>query len=232
MSSLARVLLVLTFAVAVVDWVAVAVDARRRAGGSRDRSLMEYIAKPATMVALLAFLLALTAGGPQSRLQVLMWSLAIVFSLAGDVFLMLPRDLFIPGLASFLAAHVFYIAGIATGTVTGWSGPAVAALLVLVTAIPLARSVLGGIAAAGERAAVAAYMVVITVMVLAAWTLPWQAGVPLWAGVAGAVGATLFFASDAMIGRRRFVADFAGSDLAIIVTYHLGQIGLALSLVR
>jgi uncharacterized membrane protein YhhN len=207
-SSLARGLLVLTFAVAVVDWVAVAVDARRRAGGSRDRSLLEYIAKPATMVALLAFLLALTAGGPQSRLQVLMWSLAIVFSLAGDVFLMLPRDLFIPGLASFLAAHVF------------------------VTAIPLARSVLGGIAAAGERAAVAAYMVVITVMVLAAWTLPWQAGVPLWAGVAGAVGATLFFASDAMIGRRRFVADFAGSDLAIIVTYHLGQIGLALSLVR
>lgn len=35
---------------------------------------------------------------------------ALLFSLAGDVFLMLPGNYFIPGLASFLVAHVFYIA--------------------------------------------------------------------------------------------------------------------------
>src|SRR5512136_1237152 len=33
----------------------------------------------------------------------------LLFSLAGDVFLMLPEDRFIPGLVSFLIAHVFYI---------------------------------------------------------------------------------------------------------------------------
>src|SRR5512133_4105571 len=35
---------------------------------------------------------------------------ALVASLAGDVFLMLPGNYFIPGLASFLVAHLFYIA--------------------------------------------------------------------------------------------------------------------------
>jgi alkylglycerol monooxygenase len=34
---------------------------------------------------------------------------ALVASLAGDVFLMLPGAYFIPGLASFLVAHLFYI---------------------------------------------------------------------------------------------------------------------------
>ncbi|MQB01909.1 MAG: hypothetical protein GEU78_16820, partial [Actinobacteria bacterium] len=34
---------------------------------------------------------------------------ALLFSLAGDVFLMLPRDLFVAGLVSFLGAHVCYI---------------------------------------------------------------------------------------------------------------------------
>ena len=38
---------------------------------------------------------------------------ALVFSLAGDVFLMLPNeDLFVPGLGSFLVGHVAYIVGL------------------------------------------------------------------------------------------------------------------------
>ncbi len=40
------------------------------------------------------------------------------FSLGGDVFLMLPGDYFIPGLASFLVAHLFYIALFRQGV--GW----------------------------------------------------------------------------------------------------------------
>ena len=43
---------------------------------------------------------------------------ALLFSLGGDVFLMLPGDYFIPGLASFLVAHVFYIALFRQGA--GW----------------------------------------------------------------------------------------------------------------
>ena len=39
----------------------------------------------------------------------------LVFSLAGDVFLMLPSDQFMAGLVSFLIAHLFYIAAFTAG---------------------------------------------------------------------------------------------------------------------
>jgi uncharacterized membrane protein YhhN len=44
------------------------------------------------------------------------------------------------------------------------------------------------------------------------------------------IGALLFFASDAMIALRRFVTRFNGDQLAVIVTYHLGQLLLVLAL--
>lgn len=235
MSALARLLLALTLVVAAVDWVAIGLTAR---AGITDRTrhrarLVEYAAKPATMVLLASFLLALTAGGPQPRAQVWWFLAAVLLSLAGDVFLMVPRDLFLAGLGSFLLAHVAYIVGIlAFGHVDSWSGPAIAWLLLVVATIPLARHLIGAITDAAERAAVTVYMLVVGVMVASAWTLPWRSGVPLAVGLAGAVGASLFFASDSMIGWRRFVRDFPGSDVLIIVTYHLGQIGLVLSLAR
>lgn len=242
MSPLARLLLVLTLLVAVVDWIAVGVHARqariraRASGGgepTRIRNTVDYVAKPATMVMLALFLMAMTAGGPQPRGQVLCFLAAVVLSLAGDVFLMLPRDLFLAGLVSFLLAHVAYIVGIvAFGHVLSWSGPVLAWMLILIGTIPIARRLLASIEDPAERTGVTAYMGVITLMVAAAWTLPWRTGVPLAAGVAGAVGATLFFASDSMIGLRRFVRAFPGADVLIIVTYHLGQIGLVLSLAR
>jgi uncharacterized membrane protein YhhN len=69
---------------------------------------------------------------------------------------------------------------------------------------------------------VAAYVVIISVMVAFA------TGV----GNAWAIaGAWLFFVSDALIGETRFVRARRGSDVAIIVTYHLGQALLVLSLI-
>ena len=43
-------------------------------------------------------------------------------------------------------------------------------------------------------------------------------------------GALLFYLSDACIGWSRFVGDFPQSRMAIITTYHLGQIGLVIGL--
>ena len=45
-----------------------------------------------------------------------------------------------------------------------------------------------------------------------------------------AVGASLFFASDAMLAWDRFAAPSSLLRLLVIVTYHLGQIGLAASI--
>ena len=43
-------------------------------------------------------------------------------------------------------------------------------------------------------------------------------------------GALLFFLSDALIAVDRFVTPFAAARLAIIVTYHLGQLLLVVAL--
>src|SRR5512147_2406717 len=67
-----------------------------------------YLFKPLTTTLLFGLAAALPpAHGSAYRLAILV---GLVFSLAGDVFLMLPRDRFLAGLASFLAAHLAYIA--------------------------------------------------------------------------------------------------------------------------
>src|SRR5437879_2084432 len=95
---MAWVLLAVAGVLAVVDWWAVATQNR----------LVEYVAKPGTLAALVAVALALNP----ERADVRAWFVAaLILSLAGDVFLMLPGDLFVPGLASFLLAHVAYTVG-------------------------------------------------------------------------------------------------------------------------
>ncbi|MCC7078641.1 MAG: lysoplasmalogenase [Acidimicrobiia bacterium] len=207
---------------ACLDWVAVA----------RGSKPLEYVFKPVTMCVLFAsvVLLAATAEGLDG-FQVACWLVAIALSLAGDVFLMLPRDLFVPGLASFLLGHVAYIVGLSVPPLHHWWPLVVAALVVVAVALPLARRILAGVAGR-ERGPVAAYITVISLMVVVALTQPWRQGPPVWAGVVAALGALLFYASDAMIGWRRFVGRFGGVDLAIIVTYHVGQVCLVAALFR
>ena len=43
------------------------------------------------------------------------------------------------------------------------------------------------------------------------------------------MGALLFVLSDSLIGVNRFVSPFAGANIAIMLTYWLGQLGIAAS---
>ena len=65
------------------------------------------------------------------------------------------------------------------------------------------------------------YVLVISLMVAFA------VGTGRWWAIAGAL---LFYASDACIGWSRFVREFPNQRLAIMTTYHLGQVGLVLGL--
>ncbi|MFP5297548.1 MAG: lysoplasmalogenase [Actinomycetota bacterium] len=177
----------------------------------------EYLAKPLTMVWLGLFVLALD---PLRADAVAWWVAAIVLSLAGDVFLMLPRDLFVFGLGSFLFAHLAYVGGFVS---VGLESPVWLPLVVLVpvAGVLLATMMRGPGMKPALRLPVTAYVGVIVVMVTCAWASgSWVAG----------LGATSFMASDALIGWRRFVQDQRWMAVAIIVLYHLGQLGLALYL--
>jgi uncharacterized membrane protein YhhN len=178
------------------------------------RKTLEYAAKPATLVALTVVAATLVAEDDTRRRW---FVVALVLSLAGDVFLMLPREkLFVAGLGSFLLAHVAYIAGFGVADVWPWIAGVALASAVIGT--PVVRTV--------ERtllAPVVAYMVVISLMLAAA--------IGSGERIAGA-GAVAFYASDSLIAYNRFV--FAEPKrsvaVAIMVLYHLGQTGLVLSL--
>jgi uncharacterized membrane protein YhhN len=64
----------------------------------------EYVLKPLTLVLLIAAAVSLREGDPPARWWFTLAALGS--SLAGDILLMLARDRFVAGLASFLLAHV------------------------------------------------------------------------------------------------------------------------------
>jgi len=210
----AGVLLALTAVAAVVDWLAV---------GTR-RTRVEYVAKPLTTAGLVAVACTLDPVHADMRTA---FVVALVLSLFGDVFLMLPGERwFVPGLGSFLLAHVAYVVGFAVGPGDG-GGLLVGALIALVVAIPMGTRLVRALRrnAPDLVVPVVLYVVVIASMVACATG---------WGNAWAVVGAWLFFVSDALIGEIRFVhrdwADTRWAPVAIIVTYHLGQAGLVLSL--
>ncbi|MFN8035329.1 MAG: lysoplasmalogenase [Acidimicrobiia bacterium] len=212
MTSAAWTLLALAAVAAVVDWYAVA----RGAAG------LEYVAKPATLLLLIGVAITLD---PTHADQRAWFAVALVCSLAGDVFLMLPSDWFVAGLASFFLAHVAYVGGFSRHGGSAGS-VALATVPVVVVAAFLAVKYVRALRARDEARLVGpvlAYVAVIAAMVASALA---------WGDTVAALGALLFMASDAMIGWNRFVRAFSWAPVAIIVTYHLGQTGLVLSLVR
>jgi uncharacterized membrane protein YhhN len=208
----AFLLLTLALVAAVLDWFAV---------GTGRRGL-EYVAKPLTLVALLFAAAALDADSSAVQHAFLV---ALGFSLAGDVLLLLPDEpWFVFGLGAFFVAHVAYIVGF-------WiAGVQVEALLVGLVVVVIAIVVLGrrivAAVADGDDAAlvapVAAYIGIISLMVASA------IGTRDALAIAGAV---LFYVSDATIAWTRFIRDHPWGRMSIIVTYHVAQFALVLSLV-
>lgn len=211
MTGTAFLLLALALVVASGDWLAVV----------RERKSLEYVCKPLTMAVLIAATLALDVDDAAVRSW---FVVALVLCLIGDVFLMLPQDLFVFGLASFLLGHIGYIVGMQVDGVD-WGRLGIGILLVLIAMAVIGTRILRAVRAGPEpelTGPVIAYMTVISAMVASA----------LGTGhIAAVAGATSFYASDALIAWNRFVAETRHGRLAIIVTYHLAQVGLVLSLV-
>jgi uncharacterized membrane protein YhhN len=206
----AFLLLSLAMVAAVVDWVAV----------DRDAIALEYLCKPLTLALLLAAALAVDPADPAVRGW---FTLALVLCLLGDVLLMLPQDRFVPGLIAFLFGHLAYIVGMHLDGVDA-ARAGLGVVVVLIAIATIGRRVLTAVGAGDEpelRLPVLTYMSVISLMVVSAI----GTGRP-----AAIVGAGLFYASDSLIAWNRFVHASRRGRLAVMVTYHLAQVGLVLSL--
>jgi uncharacterized membrane protein YhhN len=210
MTNASWLLFSLAVVMAVVDWVAVA----------RDHSVLEYVSKPAATV---AFALCAVSVDVEHTASWTWLVVALVFCLFGDVFLMLPGNLFVPGLASFAVAQVMFAVGFAVGETSGvrWL---VAAVIAVPVASLLARRFVGAIRRSGHTelvVPVSVYVMVITTMAVAA------VASGSWVSVAGAA---IFMLSDALIAETRFVKARPWQPVGIMVTYHLALAGLVLGL--
>jgi uncharacterized membrane protein YhhN len=189
-------------------------------GEERGPRTLVDVCKPLTT--LLILLMAVTAAGADPRYRILTTA-GLAASLAGDVFLMLPRDRFTAGLASFLAAHLAYAAAFATRP----SGLADGMLLVglLAVAAGIVRVLWAGLGRL--RVPVLVYVAAIMGM---AWLacVRWRAGVAVGAGLA-AVGALTFVLSDALLALDRFRRPFRHSRAWVLASYYAAQALLALS---
>lgn len=208
LSAVAVLMLVAAVIAAVTDWWAVVVE----------RKSVEYFAKPAVLVFLIAAAVSLDPASESVRSA---FVVALLFGLLGDIFLMVGR--FIPGAGAFLMGHIAYIVGLSRAE--RWSeGLVIGGVFVLLLLIPAARivarawltnRVLGGI--------LVAYLVTLGSMaVLAIGSVSWLAG----------LGAALFAISDAMLAWRRFVGDELAGRVAVHITYHAAQTLLVLSLLQ
>jgi uncharacterized membrane protein YhhN len=168
----------------------------------------------------LATLVIIARAWPRGREQPLVrrWLLiGLLFSLAGDIALLWPQRGFLPGLVSFLLAHLAYLVAftrlerlaarglpfvayaLVAGAILAWLWPGVPAAL---------------------RAPVVAYVVCLATMAAQAAVL-WQQAQPR--GAAVALGGLLFVCSDALLATNRFAQPLPASSLWILATYWTAQ---------
>jgi uncharacterized membrane protein YhhN len=158
---------------------------------------------------------------PKGRYAFLVYA-GLTLSLAGDAFLALPGDWFLPGLLSFLTAHLCYIAGF----IGERRKPQTLYLIPYAAWVGATYGFL--FPDLGEKAVpVGIYCLVITIMMwraAALMTRPserWQ--------LAALIGATLFGLSDTALAVMRFHGAFPHGGAFLILAYWAGQTLIALS---
>lgn len=186
-----------------------------------DSKTLIYVFKPLTTLLILA--VAVAAGAFATTYGRLV-ALAIVFSLAGDIFLMLPKDQFIKGLLSFLVAHLVLIVAF-TLQATGLSWWVLLPLAAGTGMYAVLAPHLGHM-----RIPVVVYIIVIGAMAWSAlerWHLQGSTSAAL-----AALGSVFFLFSDSTLALNRFRAKFRSADFLVLSTYYASIWLIALSVHR
>lgn len=188
-------------------------------GLSVHAALLCLLVKPLPVLALLGWL----HDAPPTEYR--RWiSLGLIFSLLGDVLLAWPGDLFVFGLGAFLVAHLAYLKAYLSDCRR-------LALLPLVIALGVGALLLGILISNG----LGPLLVPVIVYAMAISAMLWRAlarlgtDVPKRSALLAAAGALAFVFSDSVIGINRFVTPFHAAPYVIILSYWLGQWGIAAS---
>ena len=193
--------------------------------------MLHWACKP--LATALIFLLAWRAQ-PTVSVRYRSWILVgIVCSLLGDVFLMLPQDLFVPGLLAFLLGHLCFIMAFLRD-----SRFSTRPLLLLASlgygAINL--YLLWDSIAASLRLPVIVYVVVLACMggqaLVRARVFALRGDAQAASARRAAIGAIFFMLSDSLLAWNRFHAAIPLSSLWVLSTYYLALWWIARSVQR
>lgn len=186
------------------------------------RRWLNYLFKPLTTSLILGVALIASAGN--WSVYAISIAVALLFCLAGDVWLMLPEDRFITGLESFLLGNLVY--GFAFATSIRLPGiPWLTVPIVAVGAFVLGYLWPG--LKSSLRGPVSAYVAVMVAMSsLAAYR---ASGTPSPGALSAAAGAALYLMSDAMLAIDRFRRTFHLARALVLSTYFAGQLLIAFS---
>lgn len=203
---------------ALADWYAV----------SKKRTRLEYVSKPAALIFLILWFTTRLPFNPPALGR--WFTLGLALSLAGDVFLMLPGDHFLKGLAAFLLAHLAYIVAFNLDGIILTPLSLILFVAILILAGFLLRRILMGIRGSGRKSMTPPVVFYAVVLVGTFWSASTTLMQPAWPPLAGflaAAGGALFFVSDAGIAWNRFVGPHPGGRVLEMITYHLAQLGLS-----
>jgi uncharacterized membrane protein YhhN len=210
MTAAAWVVLVVAAVIAALDWASVAATI----------PWLEYVTKPGFMLALIVLAVVMR---PANQTERAFFIVALAFGLISDVFLMLPRDLFVAGLGAALVEHLVYISGFRTRELH-LGHLLIAAAVAFVSVVVIFPRINAALRRDHPNLVgpVIAYLVVFVLMVASA------GGTGSLLALAGAL---LFFYSDAILAWNRFVKPLPFGRVVNIVPYHVGQALLVVSLV-
>lgn len=201
---------------AAMDWLALWFKSPR----------CNLISKPAVLVCLVFWFSS--QGGWQSA--PLWFGLALIFSLAGDVFLLLPERYFTLGLLAFLSAQVCYVLGLRPSSpVDGTAVFVTGSVVLLIDGFlfnNLRKSELIKQVHYQLIPVLLVYSIAISLMLSFALLTLAQAQWTASAATLAATGGMLFFTSDALLSANRFIRPVPNGQLLVRILYHLGQLGL------
>lgn len=173
-----------------------------------------YFFKPLTMIFIIA--LAWFCGGERKGFY--FWAIlsGFVFSLVGDTLLINPEN-FVLGLASFLVAHLFYIAAFFKA---GEGKFALVSLAAYAVGFAIFALVSGGVPES-LKIPVAVYALAISTMLGAALNFYLTQKTP--PAVFALTGAMFFVLSDSLLAYNKFNDEFFLAKLLILSTYFFAQ---------
>jgi uncharacterized membrane protein YhhN len=153
--------------------------------------------------------------------------IGLICCMAGDICLVFPQKaMFLTGLVAFLVGHIWYTAAF-FHTVALHQLAWIGFLVVLVAGVKIyfwLKPHLGSM-----KLPVLLYIIFISLMVCGAWTVLVDSGISRSGRLMVFTGALLFYFSDLMVARQRFVQKVYRNRLIGLPLYYLGQYLLAFS---